>query len=70
MKIDGLKVTLRSDEITECPLKPKWAASMIQLYGADSDLKGRLGKFSHCPAVLTEAGYIVAVEEAPKSGTE
>jgi len=63
VKVEGKKVTLKAEEVVaECPLKPKWAASMVSIYGPDADLKGRLGRFSRCPEVLKLAGYEVVVE--------
>lgn len=67
MRVEGTKVILKPEEVVEeCPLRPNWAARMIQIYGADSNLKGRLGKFSRCPKVLDLAGYQVEIEEVPK----
>lgn len=65
MEIVGRKVVLEPEEvISECPLKPKWAAAMLQMYGVDNDYRGRLGKFSRCPDVLKLAGYEVEIQES------
>lgn len=63
MKVERRRVTLNREEVShECPIKPKWAASMVQIYGPDADLKGRLGRYSRCPEVLELAGYEVQIE--------
>jgi hypothetical protein len=63
MRLEGKKVILKPEEVEECPIRPVWAASMIQLYGVDSDYKGRLARFSRCPEVLKLAGYEVEIEK-------
>lgn len=70
MRVEGRKVYLKPEEVsTECPVKPAWAARMIEVYGPDAELRGRLGRFSRCPEVLDLAGYEVEIEGSQGKAT-
>jgi hypothetical protein len=64
MEVKGSKIILNRSEVSEvCPTVISWAAKMIQIYGPDTDFKGRLKVFSRCPEVLKAAGYDVEISE-------
>jgi|GEM_PF-6293505 len=70
IKIVGNRIIATEDEPRACPKNPKWATTMLKLFGPKLASESKLKVFLTCPEVVEAAGYELKVLKTPEEAEE